>query len=295
MAGDDWFVRNPAVVAVARGSSYLFVGPDRPTAVLDDVDVAALAEVLAAAVTPVPAATLAELCTDDTLALLAEQGILLRGARGEIEDAGGWRAPAAVDPPCGNLVVGICGVVGALAAVDQVRALAAGFAREVDVVLTPSALQFVTAHAFEYQGLRTWLDPFEPRHGAHVPHIHLAQRADLVLIAPASADLLRRLATGACSDLISLVATATAAPVVVAPAMNPQMWRHPAVARNVAQLRADGVWVVEPGIGFEVSDGGSEAAIGGIGFGNDVANLARTLATILAAASSAGEDGPGTP
>ena len=84
-------------------------------------------------------------------------------------------------------------------------------------------------------------------------HVHLASRAEIIAVIPASAHALQRLATGACSDLLSLTVAATKAPVVLFPAMNANMWRHRAIARNVAQLRADGCYVVEPGPGFEVS------------------------------------------
>ena len=90
--------------------------------------------------------------------------------------------------------------------------------------------------------------------------------------------MLHKLASGACSDLVSLIVAATKAPVVVAPSMNPEMWTHPAIQRNVAQLRADGVWVIEPGLGFEV---GQRDAIG-VGPANfQIGSLLRGLAAIL--------------
>ena len=92
------------------------------------------------------------------------------------------------------------------------------------------------------------------REGKTVPHIALAKNADLVAVMPATAGSISRLATGACSDLLSLVAIATTAPVVVAPTMNTAMWDNPAVRRNVDQLRADGVYVVEPTFFFEAAE-----------------------------------------
>src|SRR3989442_15074440 len=89
--------------------------------------------------------------------------------------------------------------------------------------------------------------------------MHLAKRAELVLVLPATARTLFRLAHGVCDDLLSLVVCATEAPVVVVPSMNPVMWRNPAVQRNVDLLRRGGRFIVEPGPGWEVA-GGKRAA-----------------------------------
>src|SRR5207249_11528339 len=98
-----------------------------------------------------------------------------------------------------------------------------------------------------YYGLPVWVDRFEARDGVNVPHMWLASRADVILIA-ATAHTIHRLATGACSDLLSLVVAATRAPIVIAPSMNPLMASQPAVARNSGQLRRVGYYVAEPGL-----------------------------------------------
>jgi len=109
---------------------------------------------------------------------------------------------------------------------------------------------------------------------------HLAEVAELVLVLPASANAVFRLAHGTCSDLLSLVVAGTRAPVVLAPSMSAAMWNHPAVRRNVARLRDDGAFVIEPGPGRAV---GSDATctVGGLGLGGDSAHLVGALVAVL--------------
>jgi len=164
---------------------------------------------------------------------------------------------------CRNLVLGVSGAVQSAFAADYVWRLAAEVAEEIDVILTRSARRFVQSRALTALGARVWSDPLDSRSDVTVPHMHLAKRAELVLILPATARTLFRLAQGACDDLLSLVVCATAAPVVVVPSMNPVMWRNPAVQRNVDLLRRDGRFIVEPGRGCEVADGNALTADAG--------------------------------
>jgi phosphopantothenoylcysteine decarboxylase/phosphopantothenate--cysteine ligase len=129
-----------------------------------------------------------------------------------------------------------------------------GFYGQLDVILTEAALRFVHRELFEFYGIRTWVDAFDRRDGVHVPHIALGQAADCLLVMPASAACWRRLAQGACADLLSLTVAATMAPVVVAPVMNTAMWNHAAVQRNVQQMRDDGMYVIEPTLIFAAVD-----------------------------------------
>ncbi len=280
MLPDQWYVRDPAVVAASRGDRFLFLSPDRSPVVIRDLDAEALASLLARTAVPTPGHVLAEMCSPEALDLLVEHGVLWRGDEAALADR--LPRPRSAGPRrCRRAVVGISGAISAAGMLAEVINIADHLADEVDVVLTEAATRFVQPAVFEYWGLRTWLDPFEPRHGATVPHIHLATRADLVLIAPASASTLHRLASGSCSDLLSLVVAATAAPVAVAPVMNGRMWRSLAVSRNVAQLRADGIWIIEPGLGFEVSDRGQAGDVGGAGYGRSPGGLVRALGAIL--------------
>lgn len=283
MPPTDWYLRDPATVVFSQSDRCLILQRAQSALAIDGIDVQALAELLEATLLPQPGEALASMAGAETLALLVEQGVLLRGSREELAE----RLPRRPEPGprrCRRMVFGISGAVSAAVAFEHVIRLAGVFAEEVDVVLTAGALEFVRPRVFENWGFRTWTDAFEPRHGVRVPHIHLAG-ADLVLIAPASAGVIHRLASGACSDLLSLVATATAAPVVIAPIMNSQMWRNPAVARNLAQLRSDGVWVIEPGLGFEMAHRDQPAAVGGYGFQYNPDALPRALSAILDAST----------
>jgi phosphopantothenoylcysteine decarboxylase/phosphopantothenate--cysteine ligase len=267
-----WYRKRP-LVTLSRGDAYLFVDAERGSFALRGVDVDALATIFDLTTAPVPRERLLEEADEATIDRLVELGAL---------ETCPEPPPAPDRPPqrrCSRLVVCVTGTVAATSAHEWVQALADHFATEVDVVLTRGARKFTQERTFAYRGLRTWTDPFRPRHGAAVPHVHLAQRAELVLIAPASAATIARLASGACDDLVSLIVSATTAPVVVAPAMNPQMWRHPPIARNVAQLRADGLWLLDPGIGYEVS-ARDQTGVGGMG-GVDAPRLFRALDAVL--------------
>src|SRR5262249_25094160 len=153
------------------------------------------------------------------------------------------------DRLCRHLVVGITGAIGAASVAPLIFSLAREFCREIDIILTEAALSFLNPAPFEHYGLRTWTKPSERRAEITGPHIHPAA-PEMVLVLPASARTIHKLAQGECSDLLSLVVAATRAPVVLAPAMNEAMWQSPAIARNVAQLRADGVYLIEPGLAY---------------------------------------------
>ena len=147
-------------------------------------------------------------------------------------------------------------------------------------ILTRSARRFITPHAVAALGVNVWRDPFELRDGFRVPHTFLAEAADFVLVLPASANAIFRLAHGTCSDLLSLVVAGTEAPVMVVPSMSPTMWNHTAVRRNVARLRDDGMYVIEPGPGRSVASDAT-CTVGGLGLGGDSASLVGALRAVL--------------
>ena len=270
-----WYVRARGSAAVSRGSTFVFVGAGRDPIALDDIDATAMSGVLAAAALPIARDALEELCGADTIDRLVELGVLESGTREELSA----RAPARPSKKrCRRLVVALSGSIRTASFLGTLIELADGFADEVDVIVSHGARRFVRPRLYGYYGMRVWTDPFESAHGVAVPHAHLAA-ADLILVAPASASTLHRLASGACSDLASLVVSITEAPVVVAPSMNPRMWRHPPIARNVAQLRDDGIWVIEPGVGVPVS-GRDERGVGAVGAEGEA--LFRTLDAVLA-------------
>lgn len=148
-------------------------------------------------------------------------------------------SPAADRAP--RILLGVSGGIAAYKAAELVRLLVAGGA-EVQVVMTAGARQFVTPLTFQaLSGRAVRDDLWDPAAEAAMGHIELARWADLVLLAPASADLLARVAHGLADDLLTTLVLATDRPVHVAPAMNRLMWANAATQANVAVLRARGV------------------------------------------------------
>lgn len=144
-------------------------------------------------------------------------------------------------------VLGVSGGIAAYKACDLIRRLRAdGF--DVTVVPTASALRFVGAATFEaLSGRPVASDVFTDV--ASVAHVATGQHADLVVLAPATADLLARAASGRADDLLTATLLVTRAPVLVAPAMHTEMWTHPATVANVRTLRDRGVAVLDPAVG----------------------------------------------
>lgn len=149
-----------------------------------------------------------------------------------------------------RVLLGVTGGIAAYKAPALVRALRAEGAT-VRVVMTRAAAEFVTPMSLQVvSGAAVGTDLFDPAYEAEIGHIELARWADVVLVAPATANVIAQLAHGMASDLLTTVLLATTAPVVLAPAMNTQMLRHPAVAANLRRLRDEfGVTVVEPDAG----------------------------------------------
>ena len=154
-----------------------------------------------------------------------------------------------------RVVVGVSGSIAAYKAAALVSALVQHGAH-VDVILTAAGARFVTAATFAALTPGTvHTDLFAAR---GIPHITLAADADLLVIAPATAHTLARLAHGLADDLLALTVLGTRAPVLVAPAMEAEMWSHPATRRNVARLRDDGVDVAGPASGRHASGAGGD-------------------------------------
>jgi phosphopantothenoylcysteine decarboxylase / phosphopantothenate---cysteine ligase len=148
-----------------------------------------------------------------------------------------------------HILLGVTGGIAAYKAADLVRRLRERGA-EVQVVMTAAAREFVTPTTFQALSGRTVRsDLWDPAAEAAMGHIELARWADAVLIAPASADFLARLAAGLADDLLTTMCLATAAPIAVAPAMNHLMWSNAATRANIATLAERGVQVYGPGEG----------------------------------------------
>ncbi len=145
-----------------------------------------------------------------------------------------------------NLLLGVSGSIAACKAPALVRLLVKA-GHDVRVVLTQGGAQFVTPLTLATLARNPVLTQFvtNPATGEWANHVELGLWADLLLIAPASADTLARLATGACRALLDAVYLSARCPVAVAPAMDLDMYQHPATQRNLATLRADGVTVLD--------------------------------------------------
>lgn len=158
-----------------------------------------------------------------------------------------------------RIVVGVTGGIAAYKAAELVRLLGKQGA-EVQVAMTEGATHFVTATTFQaLSGKPVYLDQWDARMPNAMAHIDLSRSADLILVAPASADFLARIAYGMADDLLATMVLARDCPLLVAPAMNRQMWENPATRRNIDLLQADGIEVLGPASG--------EQACGEVGAG----------------------------
>jgi phosphopantothenoylcysteine decarboxylase / phosphopantothenate---cysteine ligase len=155
-----------------------------------------------------------------------------------------------------KIALGVTGGVAAYKAAELVRRLQQE-KLDVQVVMTRSAQEFITPLTFAaLTGTKVITSMFAPDDSAQanvesaIEHIAVAQRIDLLLVAPATADILGKFAHGIAEDFLGTLYLATKAPVMVAPAMNVNMWEHPATQQNLAALRARGVHVVDPDEGY---------------------------------------------
>src|SRR5438094_1126192 len=148
------------------------------------------------------------------------------------------------------VALGVTGGIGAYKAVEVARGLQKR-GHDVVAVMTQTATRFVGPITFEaITRRRVITDQFEPGANADIEHIAIASTIDLLLIAPATANIIGKLANGIADDFLSTLYTATRAPVLLAPAMNSEMLTHDAVRRNLDLLAARGVRFVDPGEGY---------------------------------------------
>lgn len=151
--------------------------------------------------------------------------------------------------PIKKLVLGITGGIAAYKAAELVRLLVKNDI-DVQVVMTEAAHHFITPVTMQaLSGKRVFTDMWDAGIGNGMPHIELSREADAILIAPASADFIAKLVHGNADDLLSTLCLARDCPLLVAPAMNKQMWENPATQRNILQLIADGVLILGPDSG----------------------------------------------
>ena len=171
-----------------------------------------------------------------------------------------------------RVIVGVSGGIAAYKACTVVRQLAEA-GHQVRVIPTESALRFVGAATFEAlsgQPVRTGVFDDVPE----VPHVQLGKEADLVLVAPATADLLARAVSGRADDLLTATLLTARCPVLFAPAMHTEMWLHPATVDNVATLRRRGAVVLEPAYGRLT---GADSGAGRLPEAEEITTLAQLL------------------
>ncbi|MDM8000798.1 MAG: bifunctional phosphopantothenoylcysteine decarboxylase/phosphopantothenate--cysteine ligase CoaBC [Dehalococcoidia bacterium] len=148
-----------------------------------------------------------------------------------------------------TVLLGVTGSIAAYKAVDLASKLTQAGAK-VDVVMTDSAKEFVTPLSFSsITHCRTVTNMFDTPDEWEIEHVALAERADVVIIAPATANVIAKLASGIADDMLTCCVLATRAPVILAPAMNVNMWENRVTQENLAKLRARGFKIVEPGTG----------------------------------------------
>ena len=151
--------------------------------------------------------------------------------------------------PTHRILLGITGGIAAYKSAELTRLLVKS-GREVTVVMTAAAREFVGAATFQaLSGHPVYSDLWDARPDNGMAHIELTRLRDVMLVAPASADFLARLVHGRSDDLLSTTVLARTIPLIVAPAMNLQMWQNPATQRNVEMLKTDGVHIIGPGNG----------------------------------------------
>ena len=148
-----------------------------------------------------------------------------------------------------RITLGVTGGIAAYKAAELVRQLIK-LGATVKVAMTEAATRFVTPVTFQaLSGNPVFCDQWDARMANNMPHIELSRDADLILVAPASADFLAKVAHGLADDLLSTLVLARNCPLLTAPAMNLQMWSNPATQRNITTLRSDGITLLGPASG----------------------------------------------
>lgn len=150
-----------------------------------------------------------------------------------------------------SILLGVTGGIAAYKAAELTRLLVKA-GHSVQVVMTEAAMRFVGTATFQaLSGKPVLTQLWDKEQGGGMAHIDLSRAADAILIAPASANFIAKLAHGLADDLLSTLCLARNCPLAVAPAMNQQMWNNPATQRNLAQLRLDGITLFEPAHGAQ--------------------------------------------
>ncbi len=182
-----------------------------------------------------------------------------------------------------RILLGITGGIAAYKAAELARLLVKA-GSDVRVVLTEAGTRFVTPVTMQaLSGQAVWTDLWDPRVADNMGHIELSRDRDVIVVAPASANFMAKAAQGLADDLLSTLVLARRCPLVLAPAMNVEMWRNPAVQRNAKQLRDDGVFLSGP------ASGGQACGEMGMGRMSEPAELVADLEFFFQPKSLAGK------
>lgn len=269
MRNDSYYMRSAKLIVVTSRSGVLLVGDGNSVVEHRTAHPAQWSQLMQQLANPLPGAVVEQFATSipdldndlwgrlvsNRLVLQASDTDELLSVRDDVFSNNKSLYLVPGEPICEHLVLACTGsIVSGLMAPTILSLCYSRFQHNLDVILTNAAQKFVTRDLIESYGIRTWGDAFERREEMNVPHVQLAQSADCILVMPATANSLHRLAVGACTDLLSMVVAASTAPVVLAPAMNDAMWNNRAVQRNVQILREDGMYVIEPTIIFGAAD-----------------------------------------
>jgi phosphopantothenoylcysteine synthetase/decarboxylase len=156
---------------------------------------------------------------------------------------------------CDSLLLGVTGSPAALSMPQYLLMMRQTLVKKLRVMMSRSAQRFVRPYTMRlFAGDWVYTDTHRVAGGLLVPHIGLTNDVDLVLIMPATANIIAKAAGGICDDLVSTAIVASPAPVVLVPAMNGTMWRSRVVQRNVQEVRDLGYHVIDPGIGLQLAD-----------------------------------------
>jgi len=190
--------------------------------------------------------------------------------------------PYVTETAAKKILLGVTGGIAAYKAAELVRRLSERGC-DVHVVMTEAACGFITPVTMQaLSGNPVYTDMWDARIADNMAHIELTRDKDLIVVAPATADFMAKLAAGLADDLLSTLCLARDCMLAVAPAMNRQMWEHPATKRNVGQLRADGVQIFGPASG--------DQACGEVGMGRmlEAVEIADAVSALLAPKALAG-------
>jgi hypothetical protein len=220
----------------------------------------------------------------DIFATLLQEKALLSGDDQQLLQL--FQRPSRDALSCNNLLVCMTGAVQTASFNPFLSVLRFAFCRELKIILTKSARKFVQEKTLvQMLGVDVFSDTFQGTSTDFgVPHISLSEWASCILVAPATAASIHRIAHATCDDLLSLTVTAASpdVPVVIGPSMNTHMWHNPALQENLSLCRKRGYWIIEPGLGDEVNtDWEKRTARVGV-FGAEPGGLVRVMVAIYA-------------